>query len=76
MSQLPENLSEEFPFHQYYNREEISLWDDNHFKIPGAYVIPPYLSSYNDRGVEAQENSRQDVLCLIGEYEKFCFVIG
>lgn len=73
MSQLPENLLEEFPFHQYYNREEISLWYDNYFKIPGAYFIPPYLSSYNDRSAEAQEKSRQDVLCLIGEYEKFGF---
>lgn len=73
MSQLPEELVEEFPFHRYYDREETSLWYDNHFRIPGAYFIPPYLSSYNDHSAEAQEKSRQDVLCLIGEYEKFGF---
>lgn len=73
MTQLPEELVEEFPFHQYYDREDTSLWYDNHFRIPGAYFIPPYLSSYNDQSAEAQEKSRQDVLCLIGEYEKFGF---
>lgn len=73
LSQVPDALVRELPFHEHYDREETSLWYDNHFRIPGAYFIPPYLSSYNDQSQEAQEQARQDVLCLIGEYEKFGF---
>lgn len=73
IAQVPEELVEEIPFHEHYEREETSLWYDNYFQIPGAYFIPPYLSSYHGQSGEEQERARQDVLCLIGEYEKFQF---
>lgn len=79
---LPLEVKGEFPFHAHYKREEVSLWYDNYFVIPGEYFIPPYFSSYN-RGVgsrvseggkfegeDFQEDAKQDLLCLIGHFER------
>lgn len=71
IEQLPGELIEAFPFHAYYQREETKLWHDNYFSIPGDYFIPPYLSSYNNS--TDQEKVKQDLLCLIGAYDKVGF---
>lgn len=73
ISGLPEELIENIPFHQYYDREETALWRDNYFQIPGPYFIPPYLSSYYGESAEDQEEARQEVLCLVGEFDKLKF---
>ncbi|WP_217585776.1 molecular chaperone TorD family protein [Lentibacillus saliphilus] len=73
IGRLPEELVAELPFHEHYNREDTALWRDNYFQVPGDYFIPPYLSSYFGKGEEEQEQAKQDVLCLIGEFDKLGF---
>lgn len=73
ISKLPEALIDNLPFHKYYDPEETALWRDNYFQIPGPYFIPPYLSSYFGKSEEEQEKGRQDVLCLVGEFDKLGF---
>lgn len=73
ISRLPVELVRNLPFHKHYDREETALWRDNHFLIPGPYFIPPYLSSYFGKTEEEQDEARQDVLCLIGEFDKLGF---
>lgn len=73
ISGLPEELTEELPFHQHYNREDTALWRDNYFQIPGPYFVPPYYSSYFEKSEEGQEAARQEVLCLVGEFDKLGF---
>lgn len=73
MEELPEEMRAQFPFHQHYDEEEVSLAYDNLFVIPGEFYIPPYYSSYagsyNDNELEIRENH----LCLIGLFERFGF---
>src|SRR5690625_2628436 len=73
IDQLPDDLIEAFPFHRFYDREKVELWHDNYFSIPGSYFIPPYLSSYTDKTEAAQDKVKQDLLCLIGAFEKVGF---
>ena len=69
-AEMPETLKNEFPFHPFYNREEVEIWYDNHFFIPGSFFIPPYFSSYCCQNKGAVEDSKKSLLCLIGHYEK------
>ncbi|MGD8188674.1 molecular chaperone TorD family protein [Brevibacillus ginsengisoli] len=71
--EMPEALQSEFPFHPFYNRKEVEIWYDNHFCIPGAFFIPPYISSYSSQNGAAVEESKKNLLCLIGHYEKMGF---
>ncbi|MUV36337.1 hypothetical protein JNUCC1_00139 [Lentibacillus sp. JNUCC-1] len=73
IEQIPEELVMELPFTDHYIREETALWRDNYFQIPGEYFIPPYLSSYFGKDEKEQERARQEVLCLVGDYDKFGF---
>lgn len=73
IDKLPVHLREEFPFHKHYNRDVTELWHDNYFNIPGVYFIPPYISSYGEKTEEAANKSRQDLLCLIGTFDKLGF---
>ncbi|MYL58995.1 hypothetical protein GLW20_15920 [Virgibacillus halodenitrificans] len=73
MEEFPKEVSAAFPFHAHYDREETALWRENYFTIPGEYFIPPYLSSYYGKSEEQQEKARQDILCLIGEFDKLGF---
>lgn len=69
---LPDENKVEFPFHEHYERDEVKLWHENYFYIPGNYFVSPYFSSY--RQSEKDEiRRRQDLLCLIGLYEKLGF---
>jgi TorA maturation chaperone TorD len=72
-TEMPETLKNEFLFHPFYNREEVEIWYDNHFFIPGDYFIPPYFSSYSSQKGGEVEESKQSLLCLIGHYEKMGF---
>ncbi len=73
MNQLPERLVNEFPFHACYDRKETKIWHDNYFSIPGIYFVPPYMSSYREKSETAELDTKQDLLCLIGAYEKLGF---
>ncbi|MFG6117577.1 molecular chaperone TorD family protein [Halobacillus sp. MO56] len=73
LKQFPDEIKDSFPFHQYYNREDVELWYENYFSIPGVYFIPPYVSSYTEKTEEAMDRSRQDLLCLIGTFENMGF---
>lgn len=73
IEQLPNELIEAFPFHKFYDRKETELWHDNYFSIPGPYFIPPYLSSYTEKTDTEQEKIKQDLLCLIGAFDKVGF---
>ncbi|UAC48775.1 molecular chaperone TorD family protein [Bacillus aquiflavi] len=70
--QMPKKVKKQFVFHRYYNREQVKLWYENHFFIPGDYFVPPYFSSYvlNDC---KKEKKKENLLCLIGIYEKTGF---
>lgn len=72
-TEMPETLRNEFPFYLFYNREEVEIWYDNHFFIPGDYFIPPYFSSYCSQKEGTVEESKKSLLCLIGHYEKMGF---
>ena len=72
-AEMPIELREQFPFHKYYTQDEVAIWHENHFFIPGEYFISPYFSSYtSNRGQDAEER-RKSLLCLIGHYEKMGF---
>lgn len=72
-AELPETLKNEFPFHSFYDREEVEIWYDNHFFIPGSFFIPPYFSSYYSQNKGAADESKTSLLCLIGHYEEMGF---
>lgn len=71
-NEMPDEIKAEFPFHQFYHREQVKLWYDNHFYIPGDYFVSPYFSSYTSEEKD-EDTRRQDLLCLIGIYEKTGF---
>lgn len=71
---MNEELIEKFPFHSHYNQEEVKLWHENHFFIPGDYFVSPYFSSYIKKGQDEHEERKKDLLCLIGLYEKIGFL--
>ncbi|WP_284139152.1 MULTISPECIES: molecular chaperone TorD family protein [unclassified Virgibacillus] len=73
MQQLPDQLALEFPFHKHYDRESTALWRDNYFSIPGDYFIPPYLSTYQDKSEEDDQEAKQSLLCLIGAFDRIGF---
>ncbi|HLR69721.1 MAG TPA: molecular chaperone TorD family protein [Virgibacillus sp.] len=73
INQLPDELIDAFPFHKHYDREESALWHENYFSIPGPYFIPPYLSSYTEKTEDEQEKAKQDLLYLIGAFDKVGF---
>jgi len=73
ISQLPSELQKEFPFYEVYDREDTRLWHENYFKIPGEYFIPPYLSSYQEKTLDAENHLKQDLLSLITTYDKLGF---
>lgn len=70
--QMSEDVKAQFPFHLNYEREEVKLWHENHFFIPGNYFIPPYFSSYKKNNEDGEER-KKDLLCLIATYEKLGF---
>ena len=72
MNDVPEGMQEELTFHSFYNRDEVQLWYDNHFFIPGDHFVSPYFSSYAKNN-EDEEARRLELLCLIGLYEKTAF---
>lgn len=71
---MDKELTKNFPFHSYYNREDVMLWHENHFFIPGDYFVSPYFSSYIKKGHDEHEERKKDLLCLIGLYEKVGFL--
>ncbi|NBJ68711.1 MULTISPECIES: molecular chaperone TorD family protein [Clostridia] len=73
VNQLPKNLVDQFSFHTFYAREETKIWHENYFSIPGKYFIPPYMSSYRGKSENEEVDTKQDLLCLIGVYEKMGF---
>lgn len=72
MNEIPDGMRGELPFHSSYQREEVELWYDNHFFIPGDHFVSPYFSSYSKNN-EDEEARRHDLLCLIGLFEKTAF---
>lgn len=72
-AEMPIELREQFPFHKYYTQDEVAIWHENHFFIPGEYFISPYFSSYTSNGGQDVEERRKSLLCLIGHYEKMGF---
>ncbi|UYZ22810.1 molecular chaperone TorD family protein [Mesobacillus jeotgali] len=72
MNDVPEGMRKELSFHSLYNRDEVQLWYDNHFFIPGDHFVSPYFSSYTKNN-EDEEARRHELLCLIGLYEKTAF---
>lgn len=66
---MDDNLKAYFPFHNEYERENVKLWHDNHFSIPGRFFIPPYYSAYKRKN-EHEEEKKKKLLCLIGNYEE------
>lgn len=73
IKQLPAELTNAFPFHKHYDREETALWHENYFSIPGPHFVPPYLSSYTEKTEGEQEKAKQDLLYLIGAFDKVGF---
>lgn len=73
MKEVPESVKAELSFHSSYKRDEVQLWHDNHFFIPGDHFVSPYFSSYIKNG-EDEDARRHDLLCLIGLYEKTGFL--
>lgn len=68
--EIPSQMKDAFPFHKHYKKEDVSLWYDNYFVIPGDYFVSPYHSSYTSGGGDAIEQTKKDLLCLIGLYER------
>ena len=73
IDQIPNELVASLPFHKYYDRDETSLWHYNYFSVPGVYFVPPYISSYQNKTEEDQNKTKQDLLCLIGAFDKVGF---
>lgn len=69
MHEVPESMHDELSFHSFYKRDEVQLWHDNHFFIPGDHFVSPYFSSYS-KDSDDDELRKKDLLCLIGLYEK------
>lgn len=69
MNEVPESMQDELSFHSFYKRDEVQLWHDNHFFIPGDHFVSPYFSSYS-KDSDDEELRKKDLLCLIGLYEK------
>ncbi|WP_017756810.1 molecular chaperone TorD family protein [Calidifontibacillus oryziterrae] len=69
---MDKNLEKHFPFHINYNRENVKLWHENYFSIPGDYFVSPYFSSYMDQSTDPEER-KKNLLCLIGAYENMGF---
>src|SRR5690625_174329 len=67
---LPIEMAHDLPFHPFYEPRKVKLAHENYFVIPGEYFIPPYVSSYYGKSEEEQQVARQDLLCLVGAYEK------
>lgn len=72
-AEIPDELKNQFPFHTHYKREEVEIWYENHFFIPGDYFISPYFSSYSSNKGQDVEERRKSLLCLIVIYEKMGF---
>lgn len=72
MSEIPIELYDSFPFHKYYEKEEVSLLHENHFFIPGDNFVTPYMSTYYTEIYE-EEKAKQSLLCLVSMYEKLGF---
>ncbi|CAM3982690.1 molecular chaperone TorD family protein [Mesobacillus zeae] len=70
--EVSDEAKEGLYFHRYYKGEDVQLWHDNHFSIPGEHFIPPYISSYSS-GADHEDSRRNDLLCLVGLYEKMQF---
>jgi TorA maturation chaperone TorD len=70
---IPKELLKELPFHGHYQREEVDLWYQNHFFIPGDYFVSPYFSTYASQENRDHEKTNAELLCLIGIYEKMGF---
>lgn len=70
ISQLPDEITLNLPFHSHYDQREVKLAYENYFVIPGEYFVPPYVSAYYGKSESEQQTARQDLLCLIGAYEK------
>lgn len=70
ISQLPNEITDHLPFHSHYVPREVKLAHENYFIIPGEFFIPPYVSAYYGKSEEEQQVARQDLLCLVGAYEK------
>ncbi|XJZ28914.1 molecular chaperone TorD family protein [Bacillota bacterium Lsc_1132] len=73
LSELPDELKKQLPFHSYYKREEVDLWYQNHFDIPGDHFVSPYFSTYSAQEKGNSEETNKELLCLIGTYEKVGF---
>ncbi len=71
---MDDKLKENFPFHSHYDQEDVKLWYENYFFIPGDYFVSPYFSSYIKKGHDEHEERKKDLLCLIGLYEKTGFL--
>jgi TorA maturation chaperone TorD len=70
---IPKELLKELPFHGHYQRDEVDLWYQNHFFIPGDYFVSPYFSTYASQENRDHEKTNAELLCLIGIYEKMGF---
>lgn len=73
LSEMPKELTTELPFHSLYDREEVDLWYQNHFVIPGDHFVSPYFSTYSAEKQGSNEETNKELLCLIGIYEKVGF---
>lgn len=73
IQQLPEDLRSQFPFYEEYDREDTALWYENYFEIPGDYFIPPYLSSYRSKEINAENTMKEDLLQLITTFDQLGF---
>lgn len=73
LADMPAELKAELPFHSYYDREEVDLWYQNHFFIPGDHFVSPYFSTYSAQEKGNNEETNKELLCLIGIYEKVGF---
>lgn len=71
-AQLTEEMKEHFQFHSHYEREDVTLWHENYFNIPGDYFVSPYYSSYTIKK-DGGEEGKRNLLCLIGMYERLGF---
>lgn len=70
LSSLPKERTNNLPFHPFYDPKAVKLAYEKHFVRPGEYFISPYVSSYYEKNEEKQLKARQDLLYLIGAYEK------
>lgn len=69
---MPDEIKNQFPFQSHYDREQVALWHENYFAIPGDFFVPPYYTAYQENQ-ENMEEWKHSLLGLIGMYEKFGF---